>query len=165
MPEPDIADMKEFLEHIELMLPVLGFSFLKPKPVPTMSTGPTTGPSVASPIFQCSSREAVATAREIDGDFIVLKGSTAVKEPRANWTSYRTLRDQLYQEGKLVDDSNPALLRFVEDVSFSSPSAGTAVVNTGNMNGRIAWKTSDTRQTYQDWHESRLRPEAQSDVE
>ena len=33
MPEPDIADMEGFLSHIELVLPVLGFDFLKSKPL------------------------------------------------------------------------------------------------------------------------------------
>ncbi len=31
MPEPDAADMEGFLSHVELVLPVLGFDFLKPK--------------------------------------------------------------------------------------------------------------------------------------
>jgi hypothetical protein len=33
MPEADIADMEGFLSRVELVLPVLGFDFLKPKPV------------------------------------------------------------------------------------------------------------------------------------
>lgn len=33
MPEPDVADILGFLSHIELVLPVLGFDFLKPRPV------------------------------------------------------------------------------------------------------------------------------------
>ena len=45
---------------------------------------------------------------------------------------------------------------FQEDVAFSSPSAGGAVVNAGNINGRTAWKVETTGQTYQQWHEEKL---------
>lgn len=94
-------------------------------------------------------------AREINGEFIVLKGSTARKKGLQSWTSYKSLRDQLVEEGILVDSDKPDFFVFSEDVAFSSPSAGAAVVNAGNMNGRTNWRT-ETGETYQQWHESRV---------
>lgn len=138
MPEADIADMEGFLEHIELVLPVLGFSFLKPKPT---IHSPTSGEPVltdSSPIFEFSSGRAFAKAKEIDGEFVVLKGSMATLEPRASWTSYRELRAQLVEEKKLVEAAEKGLLLFAEDVYLSSPSAGAAIVAAGNTNGRAA---------------------------
>ncbi|NQV27800.1 MAG: hypothetical protein HQ518_25915 [Rhodopirellula sp.] len=42
-----------------------------------------------------------------------------------------------------------------ESVTFSCPSAGTAVVNVGNLNGRINWNAADTVQTYQQCYDEK----------
>lgn len=156
MPEADVADMEGFLEYIELMLPVIGFSFLKPKPTVNMPAGQSSTMDDTSPTFEFTSGDAKATAKEINGEFIVLKGSTATLEPRASWSSYRELRGQLVEDKKLVEVPDQGLLLFAEDVYLTSPSAGAAIVAAGNTNGRAAWKTADTRQTYGDWHQSQL---------
>ncbi len=135
------------------MLPVLGFDFLKPKPA-VRSTSETVT-SDASPIFEYASGEAYAKAQEIDGEFVVLCGSTALKTPKKS-DSYKNLREQLIRDGKLVEVPNQPILQFTTDVVFNSPSAGAAVVNAGNMNGRTAWKVVSTKQTYADWHQSQL---------
>jgi hypothetical protein len=156
MPEPDVDDMEGFLAHIELVLPVLGFDFLKPRP----AIGPI-GVAVASrtsPVFELTSGEASAKAQEIDGEFVVLKGSTALATPKDSWTSYRGLRDRLIADHKLVAIPDRALYLFAEDVPFKSPSAGGAVVYAGNINGRMVWKVAGTTQTYADWHQSQLPP-------
>jgi hypothetical protein len=160
MPEADIADMEGFLEHIELVLPVLGFSFLKPKLSISAPAGETEVDSESSPLFEFSSGDASAKAKEINGEFIVLKGSTATLKPRPSWTSYRELRQQLVDEKKLVEVPEKGLLLFAEDVYLSSPSAGAAIVAAGNTNGRAAWKIAGTRQTYGDWHQSQLPQDA-----
>jgi hypothetical protein len=64
-----------------------------------------------------------AEAQEIDGEFVVFKGSTARKQGLAAWTTYKALRDQLVAEGKLVDSPDPAYLVFTEDVAFKSTRA------------------------------------------
>ncbi len=156
MPEADIADMEGFLKHIELMFPVLGFSFLKPKPTVTSPSSTETIGDSSSPTFEFTSGDAKATAREINGEFVVLKGSTATLQPRSSWTSYRNLRQQLVNDKKLVEIPDKGLLLFAEDVYLTSPSAGAAIVAAGNTSGRVAWKTTDTRQTYGDWHQSQL---------
>jgi hypothetical protein len=98
----------------------------------------------------------LALAQEIDGQFVVLKGSTARRQGVESWTSYRPLRDQLIEEGKLTDTGQDGLLIFTEDVAFSSPSAAAAVVYGGNQNGRQAWRIKDTGLSYQQWQEQRL---------
>ena len=150
--------MEGFLGQIELMLPVLGFSFLQRRPDPATSTVD------RSPIFSFSSREASAAAQEIDGEFVVLAGSTTRREGRPSWDTYVSLRDSLVADGKLIEADRTDLFRAAEDVSFSSPSAAAAVVAAGNMNGRTAWKL-DTGETYQEWHESRLPDEGGPDDE
>jgi hypothetical protein len=150
LPEPDIADMEFFLNQVQMVLPVLGFSFTQPLPVVEP------GHKAASPLFIMSPVGTNATAREVDGEFVVLKGSTARKEGVESWTSYHRLRDQLVEEGKLADADQEGLFVFREDVPFSSPSAAAAVVFGGNQNGRIAWKVKNTGQTYQQWQEQKL---------
>lgn len=154
LPEPDIADMESFLAQVQMVFPILGFSFLQPKP--NVSGGGATPGGSRSPTFVLNVPGAQAKAQEIGGEFVVLKGSTARKEGLKNWTTYRGLRDQLLNDGKLVPTADPQYFVFTEDVAFKSPSAGAAVVNAGNMNGRTMWKVVDTGETYEEWHDKKL---------
>ena len=155
LPEPDIADMEYFLSQLTMVFPILGFQFLQTKPV---IDGNGTGPSITeSPLFSLTVAGTDAKAREIGGEFIVLKGSTARVEGSKSWTSYRSLREQLVKEGKIVPGDQPDYYVFADDVAFSSPSACGAVVNAGNINGRTAWKVAGTIKTYQDWHDEKLK--------
>lgn len=154
MPEPDVADMENFLAHIELVLPVLGFDFLKARTV--MRSSGDVDPAKTSPIFEFTTGAASAKAQEIDGEFVVLKGSTALATPKDSWTSYRGLRDRLIEDRKLVAIPDRDLYLFAEDIPLKSPSAGGAVVYAGNISGRIVWKVAGTSQTYADWHQSQL---------
>ncbi|MCR9207653.1 MAG: GIY-YIG nuclease family protein [bacterium] len=161
MPEADVADMEGFLKHVELVLPVLGFSFLKSRPVVESATAEVTD---RSPVFEFCTGEATAKAREIDGEFVVQMGSTALMAPKDSWTSYRGLRERLVDQGKLVEVPDKPLLLFTEDIVFNSPSAGAAVVNAGNINGRTAWKVPATKISYAEWHQSQL-PSASDEVD
>ena len=152
LPEPDVADMEFFLGQVQMILPVLGFNFLQPKPAHDQ-VAPTTG---RSPRFVMKDVGTSATAVEGGGEFVVLKGSTARRQGVDSWTSYRALRDQLVAEGKLIDGPDPDYYVFAEDVAFASPSAGAAVVAGRNTNGRRHWKVEATGQTYEGWHEAKL---------
>ena len=92
--------MQFFLEQIQLILPVLGFTFLHPTPTPQQLLAATEGEDV-SPLFEMSLVGTQATAREYHGEFIVLKGATARIEGVASWTSYHQLREQLLRDGHL----------------------------------------------------------------
>lgn len=154
LPESDVADMEYFIDQLQLVFPVLGFGFLQQRP--TLSTSTTETTVDQSPLFVFNAVGAKASAREIGDEFIVLKGSTARKEGLKSWTSYKALRDQLVSDGKLIESSEPNYYLFADDVPFNSPSAGAAVVNAGNMNGRIMWKVADTGETYQEWYDKKL---------
>lgn len=156
LPEPDVADMEFFLGQVQMVLPVLGFSFTqqlvatKPQPGVSIATAP-------SPVFVMNPVGTSATAQEVNGNFIVFKNSTARKQGTEGWKAYKDLRDQLVADGKLIDaPGQDGFFVFAEDVPFSSPSAAAAVVNGGEQNGRIVWKMKDTGQTYQKWQEEKL---------
>jgi hypothetical protein len=153
LPEPAVADMEFFLGQLQMVLPVLGFTFTQP--LPSTLPGGTGGPGT-SPLFVMSPVGTAATAQEVNGEFIVLRGSTARKHGVDSWTTYKGLRDQLVAEGKLADGRADDLLVFTEDVPFSSPSAAAAVVYGGSQRGTTAWKVKDTNQTYLQWQEQKL---------
>ena len=110
-----------------------------------------------SPTFAISVVGAVGHAREVDGQFFLLKGSTARVQGVPAWTSYRKLREQLVKDGKLVQHpTQPDYYVVAEDIPLNSPSAGAAIVAARNMNGRVTWKVEGTGKTYQEWYEQRL---------
>ncbi|MCA9063526.1 MAG: GIY-YIG nuclease family protein [Planctomycetaceae bacterium] len=154
LPEPDTADMEYFLEQLQMIMPVLGFTFLQPKPTVTQPNGEAA--ETESPVFCLTAGGAEAKARELGGQFVVFKGSTARREGLKSWTSYKSLRKQLLDEGRLIESAQSEYLVFAEDIAFQSPSAGAAVVNAGNINGRTSWKTAETGETYQQWHDKKL---------
>lgn len=91
LPEPDVADMEYFLEQIQMVLPVLGFPFLQPLPdYSQLAATPSLGTR-----FVMRDAGTDAHAVELNGEFVVLKGSTARKQGTKSWDSYKSLRDQL----------------------------------------------------------------------
>lgn len=147
MPEPDVADMEFFLDQVLVVGPVLGFAFLQPRADASAATRSS---------FELSVVGARANAIEVNDEFVVLKGATARKEGVESWTSFRKLRDNLVQAGKLADSDDPDFYVFTEDTSFGSPSAGAAVVAGRNINGRQSWKHIETGQSYGEWKEALL---------
>ena len=159
LPEADIADMAFFLEQIRTVMPVLGFDFLRAKPR-ISAQGASADALIAmpsSPIFTMEVRKhgVYAQAQEVDGDFVVLRHSTA----RDHWTSghasYKTLYEELVRDGVLSDIAS-GVRTFTADYAFSSPSAAAAVVSGRPANGRTAWVGKESGQTYAHWQEQRV---------
>ena len=72
-----------------------------------------------------------AEAREIDGDFVLLKGSRTVAQWKQTSTKdqgYAKLHQKLIADGALQPAPDSEGLILTEDVAFSSPSAAGAVV-------------------------------------
>ncbi|EIK72364.1 GIY-YIG catalytic domain protein [Pseudomonas synxantha BG33R] len=157
LPESDRADMAFFLEQIRIVLPVLGFDFLRELTKPSAPTSSIAAAPVSrSPRFalELPRYRISAQGQEIDGEFFVLKGSKA----RAEWVGtergYQGLFKQLVDEGMLVADGEH--MRFSDDCAFSSPSAAAAVVSGRSANGRTSWLVEGTGQTYAAWQELQL---------
>lgn len=158
LPESDRADMEFFIEQIGVILPVLGFDFTQPPPAPTPGAGPE--PTGMQTQFEMIAVGVKALAIETDGEFVVLKGSSARLAGSPSWTSYKGLRDKVLADGKLVESGQPNTLTFAENVAFDSPSAAAAVVYAGNQNGRIAWRVKGATQSYKEWQESQIATSA-----
>jgi predicted GIY-YIG superfamily endonuclease len=162
LPEADQSDMEFFIEQIQLILPVLGLTVMRPSPTasPELYASKTKAEARMSPIFELHRQkdEIYAQAREVAGEFVVLKHSRAV----ANWKqntggarSYAKLHRRLRAENQLQASPGDDLAVFVEDVVFSSPSAAAAVILGRSANGLTAWKTHGGQLTYGEWQAQR----------
>lgn len=152
LPEADRADMRFFLDQLHLVLPVLGFDLFR------QSAAQAARDVVSSEtLFTFTTAGASATARESDDGFVVLAGSTARRHGTDTFPSgYRSLRDQLVQDGRLVDGPDPLLYGFAADVSFASPSAAASIVAARSASGPREWKVEGTGMAYRDWLARRL---------
>ncbi|MFW8627775.1 GIY-YIG nuclease family protein [Deinococcus sp. ME38] len=169
LPEADQSDMEYFLSQALLVLPVVGFNGVRPKITRRSESAvaaqvKTPGDSVPAPavtgdtqFFVLQSGNVNARAIESGDEFVVLKGSTARREPYASWMNYKPLRAQIEQDGHLqVDPVDPSLLTFTDDVPFRSVSAAGAVVLARNTNGRKEWKHEGTGLSYGEWKAKQL---------
>jgi hypothetical protein len=160
LPESDTADMEYFLEQIQVVLPALGFTFLKEMKYPSEINKAHSSIDVPAKIsvttetdFYLSSRDIEAKAKIIDGDFYVLKGSQVrkdVSQPSHNYM--KNLRPQLF-ENNIIDTNT---YTFTQDYLFSSPSAAGAVILGRASNGRKEWKTVTTHITYAEWQQNQV---------
>lgn len=177
LPEPEIADMERVLDEIEILLPVLGFDVLRPagheagetaltNEVPRETVSAVTfennpvargAGADAPPVFIAVIKKAKARATERAGEFVVLEGATAYREFQESQSfPLRSLRQELLERGALVADRDSDLLRFTQDVSFSSPSAASSLVGGYSDSGPRTWKLERTGQNYGDWRKRRI---------
>lgn len=155
LPESDRSDMEYYLEQVRIVFPVLGIDILRSRQTALAPVSPSaTEPLPDSPMFELRSRggDVVATAQEVDGEFIVLSGSTA----RPRWTgeakiTYRRLRQQLEGEGVIAPAPDGQSATFTQDYAFTSPSAAASVVLCQSANGRDKWVVAGGGVTYGMW--------------
>jgi hypothetical protein len=165
LPEPDVADMEYFLNQVQMLLPVLGFSFAMPLPTLGLATD-TRNIQAESPLFRMTYSGVEAFAQEIGGEFVVFKGSTArMRSTPTLADPYIQMRSQLCKDGKLMVSDNPEYWIFTQNVPFSSTSTAANVVAGAQLNGRTTWKVKDTGATYAEWQElqTALTDTAESD--
>lgn len=152
LPEAEVSDMEHFLDRILVLLPVLGFDFTRPRAeVLAAEAGP------AEPIFTFTAKGATARAREVEGEFIVLKDSRASAKPAKSWDTYQDLHKELLADGVLTKDPhNGDLYVFTKDYPFKSPSAAGAMVSASNVSGRAVWTLEGSSQSYGEWQDAKI---------
>jgi predicted GIY-YIG superfamily endonuclease len=157
LPEPDIADMEYFLAQIQMILPVLGFTFAVPLPKINIAQD-SQSPDSVSPVFHFNYAGSNAEAQEVNGEFIVFEGSTARKAHTNSLAdSYIQIREKLQREGKLIDSPNPDYWVFAQNVPFQSPSTAANIVGGASLNGRQHWKVKDTGKSYAQWQDEQIK--------
>lgn len=145
LPTAERQDMEQFLANGLLLLPLLGFTFGRPLAMAVSSSTD----ECASPTFCLTAVGVEAKARQLDGGFVVLAGSTARAKGTPAWATGRSLREELREAGVLVDVGDGERLRFAQDVPFTSPTMAASIVVASNQNGRVAWKLA-SGQSYGD---------------
>ncbi|MEP0070105.1 GIY-YIG nuclease family protein [Pyruvatibacter sp.] len=167
LPESDISDMEFFLTQVQIVLPVIGMTFLRPRGdlVRQDEVGEELNPAGTMPSsrsgslelrIQSAKHKLSASAVEQDGEVTVLAGSLATTKDDFVGSGYSSLRDQLVADGTLVKTDDPDLLKFAENSVFGSPSAAASVIFNRNTNGRTAWKLADSGQSLKDWQDQQL---------
>jgi len=157
LPEADISDMESFLEQLQLVLPVVGVDFFRK--VPSALAGNFGGDSAETPTFtiQHKRKGISATAKEIEGEFVVLSGSTGdLREAASFHERLKNLREQQLSVGKIskVGDQSFELR---EDIAFSSPSAAAVFLFGTSRNGRTDWLVEGKAMNYGEWKEHLLK--------
>jgi hypothetical protein len=155
LPEADLSDMEYFLEQIQTLLPVLGFDFMRsrPRPAPTAPLVVAQPEASNSPIFTGNLVRHGITARgqEIDGEFVVFRGSKARRRWEGVESGYTKLFSDLERAGVLQPTADGQYNEFTQDYPFSSVSAAAAVVSGRSANGRLHWTVEGTTKTYGQW--------------
>lgn len=141
--EVDRAEMEEFYINIKLLLKTFGYGFLDEKAIEIetyFKNRDIVEINEESKEFSFNIKGAEAKMKIIDNKYIVLKGSTIVKEKRKHIpVTVEDARNTLKKQGKLIEiDSN--LLELTVDYIWTSPSYASAFVAGGNDNGRTSWK-------------------------
>ena len=101
LPESDVGDMDQFYNNICTFLPFAGLNILQHQtPLPQDAT---------KPILEMNAVGTQATAVIAGDEIVVQRGSTARRLATPSWTTYKDLRDQLVDEGKLVPKDDKSL--------------------------------------------------------
>lgn len=156
LPEADISDMETFLEELQLVLPVIGVDFFrKPqvKPQPTLSLDE---PQTKF-FLKNSAKGIVATAIEVDGEFVVLAGATGSLNVAPSFNDRnRNQRDQVLESGRAVK-LDEKTFRLVQDIGFTSPSAAAVFLFGTSRNGRTDWLVEGENITYGQWSDAKVQ--------
>lgn len=158
--EAQVSDMEAFIDHLHVILPVLGIDAIKVRVHP----GVATDLAERSPLFELKNakRGVVARGQQVGGEFLMLEGSTIV----GSWSgvgstasterAYAALREkhaQLIADGSI--EVNGAIGRLTRDIPFRSPSGAGALALGRSCNGRIEWQAADG-QTFGAWEDRGL---------
>ena len=149
------ANMESFLDYLWMVLPALRIDMFLQHAKPR-GTVQAERAEEAAPEFELVNRKhgLHATATLLDGEFVVLEGSTARRQWASAHKSYADLHRELQTAGVLVPQGEVCV--FTSSYGFSSPSAAAAVVHGRPANGRIDWHVRNTQQTYHDWEAAKL---------
>ncbi|MDI3409649.1 GIY-YIG nuclease family protein [Bacillus sonorensis] len=124
--EVDNAEMKQFLDAINLILSSIGIDVLESKKV----VGSTDDEKVQEKIYEFSIKGAKAKMKIEEDKYIVLKGSTAVVENRPSaGNAIIKMRNSLIEDGVVKLMNQNEFYQFEEDFIFKSPSYAAAAIS------------------------------------
>jgi hypothetical protein len=153
LPEADLAEMEELLEHMQLLLGTLGVQAFQAVPTPSDANA-IARRAERGLALKMQGKGYSAKCSFLDGAFTVLLDSMARGDEAPSLSDgAKTLRAALKGNGVLVPDNG--FLRFTQNYSFDSASGAAGVVSGTTVNGKIAWVLEDGR-TFKDWEQAQL---------
>lgn len=160
--EANTANMEKFIENIQTVLPAIRIDWMQKETRPSLTSKENTNELGVETIFELNTPRVgiYATAKLVDGEFVVQAGSKArnewVGEGYADSTHGKLYRD-IDESGlfELVDGFK--ILK--DNYAFKSTSAAAAVFNGRAATGPISWKVLGTEITYKDWEAGQLGEE------
>ncbi len=152
LPEADISDTESFLEELKIVLPVVGFDFLR-KPI-VISKEPQRPQSLQQFFTLNHPKKGIsARATEVDGEFVLLSGSTgSLNESQSFDEARQAFRHQVFETGRAVKQ-NQDTFKITENIAFSSPSAAAVFLFGTSRNGRTDWLLEGKSVTYGAWQD------------
>jgi hypothetical protein len=152
LPEADISDMESFLEELKIVLPVVGFDFLR-KPIVVSKETPKLQPPKQFFALNHPKKGISARATEVDGEFVLLSGSTgSLNESQSFDEARQAFRHQVFETGRAVKQDQETF-RTTENIAFSSPSAAAVFLFGTSRNGRTDWLLEGKSVTYGAWQD------------
>ncbi|CAN0622820.1 GIY-YIG nuclease family protein [Burkholderia multivorans] len=145
LPEADSADMEFFIEQVQTLLPVLSMDFLRTTPDPEASK------DAPEFVAEIKKHGLTAQAREVNDEFVVLKGSKARLAWEGAKGGYENLFNELVSADVLQSAPEGAHRVFTRNYPFSSPSAAGAVISGRSTNGREFWTLKASGESYGQW--------------
>jgi hypothetical protein len=134
----DEAEAMGFLTNMLGILPLLGIHAFEKAPAPK---------SHETMLF-LSSKGISGKGYETSSGFVVCKGSTASKKVAPSMgVEWGKKREALINSGVLVDKGN--VLEFLEDFTFTSPSAAAQALRATPSNGWESWKDKNGHTLHQ----------------
>jgi len=132
----DRDEAQEFLDTVYLLIQALRLNFFE-----KLSLAPT-APKPDEDVFEYRIKTAVGKMAIRDGKYVLLSGSTVIKEDRkSSTTTMQEHKEKLITDGALVqDDEHEELLKVVRDIPYSSSSSAATIVCGGHAAGPKEWK-------------------------
>lgn len=175
LPESEENDMEYVLQQLQVLLPVMGFTFLQAVPKPKSHL---TAFAIAdnveavveraeSPQFELSYLNGAvkADAYESEGQFVVRAGAICrhpnVATKPMNYEKYNYIMENLkasLENGTLSNEPelSSELVKLTRDKAFKSPSQAATFVCANPLSGNTYWKVKGSQQTYGEWRKTQL---------
>ena len=148
--EAEQSEVEHFLEVMSLLLASVSIDILELR----SATSPVEGSE--QNIYEYSVKEASARMATSPQGYVILKGSTAVREERPSAASFITRMRQSLTDAGILRLRGDGLFEFIADTPFESPSTAASMIAGGNTNVRMKWRLGDGR-TLKDVEEQSAR--------
>lgn len=172
IPQSDQCFLEAFIDQIKVLLPMLGFHFISPiQSFDELPSNLEQGTSYAldastfniTPVFKLKFQDVEAFAQEINGEFVVIKGSKFRKKVKKLVDNHIKIRSDMLQNG-LLQDYDDKFYILMKNTTFITPSTAANMVAGTRLNGIERWIIEDSGITYKDWKEKQIEYQEKNTV-